>query len=171
MFYNPIRKMVYKFISYLKFLMKSTNQHGVHSPFVYNFVTKGLYTKSRKSTLIKNYSELKKLSNREIKVLSKIITYFNVDEIFFQNQLSNLQLDQEKKIKLVFVKDSKQLQSLNLSKHFFIVVQNIYKNKEATTNWLNYLQKTESIVTIDTFTYGIIFYRTQQAKEHFIIRV
>jgi hypothetical protein len=151
--------------------MKSTNQHGVHSPFVYNFVTKGLYTKSRKSTLIKNYSELKKLSNREIKVLSKIITYFNVDEIFFQNQLSNLQLDQEKKIKLVFVKDSKQLQSLNLSKHFFIVVQNIYKNKEATTNWLNYLQKTESIVTIDTFTYGIIFYRTQQAKEHFIIRV
>jgi len=163
--------MVYKFISYLKFLMKSTNQHGVHSPFVYNFVTKGLYTKSRKSTLIKNYSELKKLSNREIKVLSKIITYFNVDEIFFQNQLSNLQLDQEKKIKLVFVKDSKQLQSLNLSKHFFIVVQNIYKNKEATTNWLNYLQKTESIVTIDTFTYGIIFYRTQQAKEHFIIRV
>lgn len=151
--------------------MKSTNQHGVHSPFVYNFVTKSLYTKSRKSTLIKNYSELKKLSNREIKVLSKIITYFNVDEIFFQNQLSNLQLDQEKKIKLVFVKDSKQLQSLNLSKHFFIVVQNIYKNKEATTNWLNYLQKTESIVTIDTFTYGIIFYRTQQAKEHFIIRV
>lgn len=163
--------MVYKFISYLKFLMKSTNQHGVHSPFVYNFVTKGLYTKSRKSTLIKKYSELKTLSSKEIKVLSKTITYFNVDEIFFQNQLSNLQLDQEKKIKLVFVKDSKQLQSLNLSTYFFIVVQNIYKNKEATTNWLNYLQKTESIVTIDTFTYGIIFYRTQQAKEHFIIRV
>lgn len=29
--------------SYLQFLVKSTNQHGVHSPFVYNYITKGLY--------------------------------------------------------------------------------------------------------------------------------
>ena len=32
-------------ISYLKFLIRSTNQHGVHSPFVYNFITRCLYNK------------------------------------------------------------------------------------------------------------------------------
>ena len=29
--------------TYLKFLLKSSNQHDVHSPFVYNFITKCLY--------------------------------------------------------------------------------------------------------------------------------
>lgn len=30
-------------IAYIKFLFKASNQHGVHSPFIYNFVTKCLY--------------------------------------------------------------------------------------------------------------------------------
>ncbi|SDL42320.1 Methyltransferase domain-containing protein [Salinimicrobium catena] len=34
---------MYIFISYIKFLLRSTNQHGVHSPFVYSLVTKCLY--------------------------------------------------------------------------------------------------------------------------------
>jgi len=29
--------------SYINFIFKSSNQHGVHSPFVYNFITKCLY--------------------------------------------------------------------------------------------------------------------------------
>ncbi|MCK4562530.1 MAG: class I SAM-dependent methyltransferase [Flavobacteriaceae bacterium] len=35
--------MLNKIQTYLKFLFKSTNQHGVHSPFVYDFITKCLY--------------------------------------------------------------------------------------------------------------------------------
>jgi predicted O-methyltransferase YrrM len=38
---------VYQIIAYIKFLTKATNQHGVHSPFVYNFVTKCLYDKTK----------------------------------------------------------------------------------------------------------------------------
>ena len=34
-------------LSYLKFLIKSTNQHGVHSPFVFGLVTKCFYDKKR----------------------------------------------------------------------------------------------------------------------------
>ena len=41
-------------VSYLKFLWHSTNQHGVHSPFVFNLVTKCLYDR-------KNYPEYKQL--------------------------------------------------------------------------------------------------------------
>lgn len=36
---------MYEILAYIKFLFKSTNQHGVHSPFVFNFVTKCLYAK------------------------------------------------------------------------------------------------------------------------------
>ena len=34
-------------LSYLRFLLKSTNQHGVHSPFVFSLVTKCFYDKKR----------------------------------------------------------------------------------------------------------------------------
>ncbi|WP_100615136.1 O-methyltransferase [Confluentibacter citreus] len=38
--------MLYQAIQYIKFLIKSTNQHGVHSPFVYNLITKCFYDSS-----------------------------------------------------------------------------------------------------------------------------
>ncbi|MGY5351354.1 O-methyltransferase [Wenyingzhuangia sp. IMCC45533] len=46
-----------------KFLVKATNQHGVHSPFVYQIVTQCIYAKTEKetATAIQNYrSELLK---------------------------------------------------------------------------------------------------------------
>jgi len=47
---------LYQIIAYIKFLFKATNQHGVHSPFIYNFVTKCLYDKT-------NYDAYSKLSH------------------------------------------------------------------------------------------------------------
>lgn len=46
---------MYQIIQYIKFILKSSNQHGVHSPFVYNFVTKCLYDKTK-------YAAYKKLN-------------------------------------------------------------------------------------------------------------
>ncbi len=34
---------MFQIIEYIKFLLKSTNQHGVHSPFIYDLVTKCFY--------------------------------------------------------------------------------------------------------------------------------
>ena len=34
---------MYQLIAYIKFLFNATNQHGVHSPFIFEFVTKCLY--------------------------------------------------------------------------------------------------------------------------------
>lgn len=38
---------MFQIIEYIKFLFKATNQHGVHSPFVYDLVTKCFYDKTR----------------------------------------------------------------------------------------------------------------------------
>ena len=47
--------MKYQIKSYIKFLRNSTNEHGVHSPFVYDFLTKCVYDKTQFSA----YTELK----------------------------------------------------------------------------------------------------------------
>lgn len=60
--------MLFQIKSFLKFLAKSTNQHGVHSPFVFDLLTKCFYDTDRKkwyneassyrSTLIANRSKI-----------------------------------------------------------------------------------------------------------------
>jgi len=38
---------MFQIIAYLKFLLKSTNEHGVHSPFVFDLITKCFYNKQK----------------------------------------------------------------------------------------------------------------------------
>jgi hypothetical protein len=164
--------MFFRTISYLKFLLKSTNQHGVHSPFVYDFVTKGLYQKSKKDTIFIKYPALKLLKRSERKVLSKIIEYFNIHTISFDLNDSTENLDKEYQV--LYLKSSNDLILPPLeqltSKHF-VVVSDIYKNKKTNVKWLEIIQKEAATVTINLFSFGIIFFRKEQAKEHFNIRV
>ncbi len=61
--------MFYQINQYIKFLLKSSNQHGVHSPFVYNLITKCFYDKTKheayqnilnyKKALLKNSNTVK----------------------------------------------------------------------------------------------------------------
>ena len=164
--------MFFSTFSYLKFLLKSTNQHGVHSPFVYNFVTKGLYKKELKVTNFGNYSELKNLSKKEQKILSKIVNYFKIDSIYFDLKELSKTLDND--FNLIYFSDLKKINTFNLTKlnsNNFIIVNGIYKKKENHYNWLKIIKKQEVKVSIDLFNFGIIFFRREQAKEHFSIRV
>ncbi len=55
--------MLYPIRSYLQFLWNSTNQHGVHSPFVYDLITKCLYDRT-------NYSDYVKLKEFRKRILA-----------------------------------------------------------------------------------------------------
>lgn len=55
--------MFFKTKAYLKFLIKSKNQHGVHSPFVFDLATKCFYNKTQ-------YTEYKKLNDYREQLLN-----------------------------------------------------------------------------------------------------
>lgn len=61
---------MHQIIAYIKFLLKSTNQHGVHSPFVYNLLTKCLYKKEERPGFetIRAYIKAVRLDTRIISV-------------------------------------------------------------------------------------------------------
>ena len=157
--------MYFKIISYFKFLYHSTNQHGVHSPFVYQFVTKGLYQKTKTATLIDDNNSLKSLSKKEKKILSKIITYFNVDTISFDSIVS------ENNNALIFIQQLNHKTFFKPKSNYFVVIKDIHQNKINFLNWQKLIKNSEATVTIDLFYFGLIFFRKEQAKEHFIIRV
>jgi len=257
--------MLFKVKSFILFLFKSTNQHGVHSPFVYNLVTKCFYNKTSlsKIKLINNvkqwlYSNNKiitvtdfgsgskvfknnerkvaditkvaGINKKKIALLLRILEYFefkNILEIgtsvglgtstlsigspnstintlegckntatIAQELFNNFKLTN---IKLTIGNFKETLPLIIDDNQFDLIYFDGNHQKEATLNYFNLCLKTvhnnsmfifddinwseemqqawsaikkhpKVTISIDTFFWGIIFFRKEQKKEHFTIR-
>jgi len=253
--------------SYLKFLWNSKNEHGVHSPFVFDLVTKCFYdTKKhteysllkeyRKSLLKnKNYIEVSDygagskvfksnkrqiskiaqtagISKKRAELLFRITNYFQPDTVLelgtslglatsalvqgnpkakiktlegCQNTIHQCQLQLQKfninTVECINTEFSSYLKNFQLqTSNFQLIYFDGNHSKQSTLNYFELLLPTisnESVwilddihwslemeeawkiiknhprvtVSIDTFQWGIVFFRIEQEKEHFVIRV
>lgn len=234
--------------SFILFLFNSTNQHGVHSPFVYGLVTKCFYQKTNTSKVkliatakqwLNRNNELKivgiakffNFSSKKSTLLIRLLDYFKPSSILeigtsvgletatlsignsealiytweeckntasiAQSLFQQLNL---KNIKLTVGNFDKTLLSdLNknqfdliyfigihrkeqLLDYFNLCLQSIHNNSififneinssvEMQQTWLTIKEHPKVTISIDVFFYGIIFFRKEQQKQHFIIRV
>ena len=256
---------MYQIIKYIKFLLKSTNQHGVHSPFVYQFVTKCLYDKKKydaykklqnyrktlktsKATLQitdlgegskvldskkRNVSDMVKASSsskKESKLLFRVAQYFKFKSVlelgtslgmgtyafalakpsskittiegcpntsnFTQTQFKALNISNVNFKIGAFSSEIEKLdetyfdciyfdghhnkaatiqyfEALLLKAHndSIFIFDDIYWSKEMTEAW-DYIKAHKAVtVTVDCFYLGFVFFRKEQAKEHFRIRL
>ncbi|MGY5353872.1 O-methyltransferase [Wenyingzhuangia sp. IMCC45467] len=67
---------------YIKFLTKATNQHGVHSPFIYGLVTECIYKKSSKN-IIRKYRGYRDCLKQSKQIIT--ITDFGAGSRVFKN--------------------------------------------------------------------------------------
>lgn len=257
--------MLYQLKSYFKFLLASTNQHGVHSPFVYDLVTQCFYDKTKypQYNLLKNFrkkalesnniievtdfgegsrvfssdkrqiSEIAKyagISKPRQKLLFRLVHYFkpkNILELgtsvglataalslgnesgkvisiegcahtakaaqsFFDVfQLKNIELHQNTfetyfsentldMCDLVFIDGNHNkehtLQYFNellkkVTNNTVLIFDDIYWSNSMTEAWQQICLHPKVTVSIDTFHWGMVFFRVEQQKEHFIIRM
>ncbi|PQJ73403.1 O-methyltransferase [Polaribacter butkevichii] len=258
--------MTHLITEYLKFLLKSSNQHGVHSPFVYDLVTKCFYKKTD-SDCIKLFSKTKQhlldnkslikvtdfgagskifkdnnrqvskiakiagLSNKKAKLLIRVIEYFKpktileigtslglgtsaikignkestittlegcsetskvANHLFFTNNFNNIKIItgdfketlplaiKNQKIDCIYF-DGNHTKKDTL--HYFETCLNtahnnsvwifddIYWSDEMKEAWTEIKNHNKVTVTVDVFYWGIVFFRKEQEKEHFKIRV
>jgi predicted O-methyltransferase YrrM len=259
--------MLFQIKSYLKFLWNSKNEHAVHSPFVFNLVTKCFYDKKPKAEyeVLKNYrnsllknkntievtdfgagSKVFKSNTRQIakiaktagitpkraELLFRITNYFQSAVILeigtslglatsalalgnpkasittlegCPNTANQCQLQLQKfninNVKSVVTEFS----SYFSTSHFPLSTSNLIyfdgnHSKKATLDYFDLLlptitndsvwifddihwspemgnaweiiqQHPKVTVTIDTFQWGLVFFRREQPKEHFVIRV
>ena len=157
-------------LRYLRFLLKSTNHHGVHSPFVFDYVTKCLYTRPRIS------------KNKLDHVVLKSISYFDYRSVYCQNNelarklhKSSTRLEINNPPYDLVILSS--LHPQNLSELFsskkshnnsMFVIPSLQKN---WLEWQKFIRHPEVTVSIDCFYLGILFIRKEQVKEHFTIRL
>ncbi len=167
--------MFYRIIAYTKFLFTSTNQYGIHSPFIYDFVTKCLYKKSEFKGTKTIRILLKSISHYKAKNL-----YIDLRNMHIQNLVKSnfAQVDLNHKPYDIgyFEWPYKDILRLILNAESFhnnsmVLIKNIHQNKENNTTW-EQLKNIENVtVTIDMFYCGALFFRKEQSKEHFKIRI
>jgi len=202
--------MFYRQRKYFQFLLKSSNQHGVHSPFVYQLVTKCLYKKIDKNswkTFQKSNNELlknKKIKNshKKSKILLKLIHYFkpknnleitsSLDLAVIKHamnsrntcvttiantptEISEVTLNRKFDC-IYFHKNQITLKTFNtclktINNNSFFIFNDIYESSETIKNWSSIKNHPKVKVSLDLFYFGVIFFRKEQAKEHFKIRV
>ena len=153
-------------LTYLKFLLKSTNHHGVHSPFVFDYLTKCLYKSPRNSR--------DRLNN----VVAKSIPYFNCETAWIEdNSLKGLfpQLTYGQYPLDILILQNFNLNTLlelhiknRIHNKTLIIVQHLEKHQK---EWQKAVTHTKITVSMDCFVLGILFIRKEQAKEHFTIRL
>ncbi|MFY7936640.1 MAG: class I SAM-dependent methyltransferase [Flavobacterium sp.] len=262
--------------SYIKFLWNSKNEHGVHSPFVFDLVTKCFYNKTKhpEYEVLDDYrfnlllerqiievfnfgggsrslkSNKRKISdiakNNEInrnktKLLFRIVRYFQPSEILeigtslglathalslasefdtkiisveecpeilkytnrnflnyfsfdkldtinfvnpvFSTFLKKYQLETTTKNcewKLIYFNKSQSKKSTldyfelllpTVTNYSVWIINDIHKSIENEDTWEIIKKHPKVKVTIDTFHFGMVFFRAEQEKEHFVIRV
>lgn len=257
--------MIHQAKSFIKFVRLSKNKHGVHSPFVYDLVTKCFNDKTKypEYQILKSYrktlltdpsilemkdfgqgSRVFKGTSRKVaavtknagmkkkrqKLLFRLGYYFmsenilelgtslglgtaalsqsnkyafvntvegcpntakKANEYFKKFNLKNIKIHQEtfqeylttdigKKFDLIFLdgdhNGERSLAYFNLFLNHvhndsIVIFDDIYWSKDMTSAWQEIIKNDKVTVSIDTFQWGIIFFRKEQPKQHFIIRV
>ena len=161
--------------SYLKFWFKATNQHGIHSPFIYRFVTEGLYIKP------KHYR------SKSLNIFFKCINYFKPNNIGLEEgnellknkvkkEFPSLSFEEPFDIKYygTLIAESQILAMENYAKqqpNGIIYIGDIRKNKTSKEFWDKLLLTDFVTVSVDMYFGGLLFFHKTQAWEHFKIRI
>ncbi|MBT8237075.1 MAG: hypothetical protein KJN65_00380 [Croceitalea sp.] len=156
--------MIFRLQSYLLFLFKSTNAHGIHSPFIYSYLTKCLYKKPRSS------------KDKVKDVLFKSIAHFKVQKI---NVIGNKALQNELKMRypsllfetcsidLLYVEDALQLMpdihliSNKVHNDSLIMIDGIYNGPKYLKQWRRLCQNPMITASIDFYHCGVLFVRKE----------
>lgn len=188
-------------IPYLNFVLKSTNQHGVHSPFVFDLVTKCFYDR-------KKYPEYKQLGAlsantliavKKARLLFRLQRYFNFSTILLMPdsspstildilRLGNpgirsiailAMIKKQHSIDFIYLNTLelpdiwKQFKLLLAHSHnnSIFFINTPYESQQTQKTWGLIQNHPQITVTVDSFIFGLVSMRKEQVKEHFVIRM
>ena len=171
----PIR--LYKYFNYY-FNASNGKGHGVHSPFVFNFISSILNNKELKQEA--NYS------NKYRALLIRMVAYYMPATVMELEAIpsSKVKVLEEianaDSIGLLYIKHIANAEDLTnyfnttlkkINNQSILIFEGIHDSKEMEASWETIKMHKEVKLTIDLYKLGIVFFRQEQLeKENFIIR-
>jgi len=127
---------------------------------------------NKKNNLTALFVKDKKLSGKQIKFLNKLINYFQISGEGFSSERSNILKSSTGKFDIIYFDTPDQFNAIKTTLHTsqIALINNINSSKKHNEIWKSIIKHSLATVTINIFFFGLIFFRKEQAKEHFIIR-
>jgi len=163
---------------YLLFLWKSTNQHGVHSPFVFRLVTQCFYRREKIPCI--HYP--KGITTKKGQFLLRLVKYFDPKSIkiysdskdfafLFPSSLTEITSEQKDMI-ILYQRDNKPIaEELLAEMHNDSILILVSPHHKENENFFKQLAENKAFtVVIDTFFFALFFVRSEQERECFVIR-
>jgi hypothetical protein len=153
-------------------------------------LTQGLYNKKIKLP-VADLSACKGVNSKKSRLLFKIVRYFSPKSILIvgdttfekevmalANPKSNIDIKNAIYNCIYFssiptnsiTNETVEQLILTVENDSFWILEDIHANTAAEALWETLKQNPKVTVTIDTYHFGLVFFRKEQAKEHFIIR-
>jgi len=161
---------LFLFLQKIKYKLKAKNRHGIHSPFVYDFVEKILNGRwpNRELRYFLFWKQAK-LTSKQSLIIERIASYYDVHSIHFLGETVEISTHNEGG-KLDIYADPKQVLP-NVNHHDIIIVLNPYSSASQYIDWETLINKSSVSLSIDIYELGILFFREEfQVKQHFWLR-
>lgn len=161
---------------YLQYLWKSTNQHGVHSPFVYDLVTRAFYRKHPlpEHRTMENLQPFNNLPPRYRKAVNHSLHHLFQDGAPIPVTVTETSPLSPETHPVVFLDLTKKHSPFSQEAILGMMDDNsvlLVKKTGSHPLWESLRECNDINLTIDCFRVGFIFKRPQQAKENFTIRL
>ena len=152
--------MIQHYFKFLFFKLNATNQHGVHSPFLFAMVCFCFYNKAWKSKKFKPWKS-KKHNLVAIAILQQL-------RLFAKKAAIDFQIDPPKVIHTKSKTLAQWIKELTIEDEPHItLIDNLQLQRDT---WAAF-RDSSGYVLLDLYFYGIIIHRPQQTAETFFLKV
>jgi hypothetical protein len=163
-------------VEYLKYRWKAMGRHGMHSPFVYDFIEQVVMDRD---VIAKDFIvSYPSLALRYENILSRIAAYYKYKTIvYFEPGMEAPAIDGQADMLLIGQGNPKQWQQV-LSEYKgvikssgMVVVMGIHISEEHSLAWSKLCKDTAVRMSIDMYGMGLLSFRKEsKERQHFVLR-